>query len=624
MPVRIRWLVAMLIASPAVGQAQQRDSSHAAALEEIIVTAERRPSRASDAAAAVRVLGKRDLSRRAVTDLTTLLRDLPGVQIEPVVGSGAGVALQGLGSDRVLVLVDGAPVVGRLGGQFDLTRLSPAQLERVEIVEGPQSTLYGSAALGGVINLLTRRDLGPGVEASTQFGSLGQRDYRLRVTGPALGLHGAVDLGRRSADLVPGRAAGSVGTADRWDGMLRVTSPLGGGALDLRVLGVVENQEYLAASRSGPPSNNFNDNWQLDALTTATLGTEGRTELRLHGSLYDHRFIRSTSGGREGGAAEWDKQRVVDLEAVRRGDLGRHRWLVGAKVEREWLSTGRIEGGERAAWSGAVYVSADWRVLPWLTATTGARLTSGEVWGTDLAPRLGLVARGPAETYLKLAAARGFRAPSFKELYTNFTNPGHPSYTVLGNPDLAPEYSWNATAEIGRSAGGVEVYLRGYRNWLRGLIETELVDPSRSVFAYRNVDRARTAGLEVGASATRGIVTVRGSHAYLDSEDGSTGLPLLNRAAHMTRGAVTVEPGRLSLTGEAIHTTSVPLTRNDAGEPTQVQDAYTRINLSTGVALGAGGRLTLGVDNVADTRPANAPTYLGRRWYGGLTWGIAW
>jgi outer membrane receptor for ferrienterochelin and colicin len=622
--VRTALLVALPLLAASAPIAAQQDTTVRAptAVEDLVVTVERAPTRASDASAPVRTVSRAELERRAAGDLTTVLRDVPGVQVDPVVSSGAGITLQGLGSDRVLILLDGAPISGRIGGEFDLTRISPSQIERIEIVEGPQSTLYGSSAIGGVVNLLTRRDLAHGAELSTQVGSDGQRDARARASGGTGGVNGSLDVGRRSVDLAPGRASGATGTADRWDAMARASTRLGTGTLDARVLGIQEEQQYLTTSRSGVTTGNFNDNWQLDGLVSATLDRDGRTELRFHGSYYDHRFVPSATTERSGGVEEWDRQRTADVEALRRGAFGAHRWLAGAKVEREWLTSDRVVGGSRAAWTGAAYATADWAVASWLRTTTGVRLTSGEVWGTDVAPRVGIVAHGPAATYLKLGGARGFRAPSFKELYTSFTNTRGATYTVLGDPDLQPEYSWNASAEIGRTTGGTEVYARAFQNWLRNFIETELVDPSASVFQYQNVARARTAGLEVGGSLTRGIVTARASHAYLETEDESTGEPLLGRAAHMTRGGVTLQPGRVSVTGEVVHTTSTPLSRSAAG--TTYQGAYTRMNISAGLSLSNGARFTVGVDNVADSEPEGAATDLGRRWFGGMSWGFGW
>lgn len=370
-------LTAAVLVAPVVAAQQPRDTTRDSVLvlDPVVVTAERRPTALSATTAPVRLISRSDITRRGGSDLTTLLRDISGVQIDPVVGSGAGVSLQGLGSDRVLVLLDGAPVAGRISGEFDITRFNPALFERIEIVDGPQSTLYGSSALGGVVNLLTRRDTTRRVELASQVGAFGQRDARGRLQGAIGQFGGSLDIGRRSVDVVPGHGGGTTGFAERWDVMARlggreVTGP------DLRLLWVGENQFYQTATRF-----NFNDNWQADLMARTTFGSAARTELRTHGSAYDHRFIASSTPEMSGGTPEWDKQRVLDAELLHQGTLGRHTWLGGAKLEREWLRTPRIDSGERAAWAGAVYGSADWMLGNNLQLVTGGRVTSSETWG---------------------------------------------------------------------------------------------------------------------------------------------------------------------------------------------------------------------------------------------------
>lgn len=280
-----------------LAQADTVRSDSVALLDPVVVTAERTPRLASAQPGAVRVLTREVLARRAAPDLAVALRNVPGVQLDPVPGSGTGVVLQGLGSDRVAVLIDGAPLTGRLGGELDLTRLDPSLFERVEIVEGPQSTLYGSSALGGVINLLTRAHDGSRAELITQAGTFGQRDARLRFS-EQLGPRSAasLELARRTIDLAPGKAADVPGLAHRWDGMTRVASSFGHTQLDLRLLGGIDEQQYPSGNTW-----NFNDNWHADALARVTLGSRGATEVRAHVSWYDHRLLRSPTGtAREG------------------------------------------------------------------------------------------------------------------------------------------------------------------------------------------------------------------------------------------------------------------------------------------------------------------------------------
>jgi outer membrane receptor for ferrienterochelin and colicins len=610
----MRALVALALWTPSFLHAQQDSTkTRAVPLDPIVVTAERRPTRASDAKATVRVVSQAEIQRRALSDLPTLLRDVPGVQLDPVVGSGAGVMLQGLGSDRVLVLLDGAPIAGRISGELDLTRFDPRQFERVEIVEGPQSTLYGSSALGGVVNLLTRTDLTRRVELSSQIAEFNQRDVHGRVSGLFGAVGGALEIGRRTTDVVPGRAATTAGFANRWDGMARARR----GSSDLRLLGVQENQLYRTGSNY-----NLNDNWQLDLLSQTTFGAAQRTELRVHGSAYDHRFVTSTTPDPSGGTPDWDKQRVADIELVHRGGLAQHTWLTGAKIEREWLTSARITGRSRAAWSGAVYSSADWTLGSVAELATGVRVTASEIWGTTLAPRAAITVRPVGTLQVKLGVARGFRAPSFKEQYTDFLNAG--MYAVHGNPDLEPEHSWNESVEVALSGTRGRVYVRGFANQLRNFIETRVTGDTAGVplFEYQNVGRARTNGAEVGFLTTRGIAEVSASYAYLDTKDEATGNELLGRARNTARLAAGISPGRFNLRAEVLSTSRVPLSRS--GTTTRYQEAYTRLNLTSSATLATDLQLNTGVDNVADSRPVGAATERGRRWFAGLSWGVSW
>ncbi len=613
--------VFLLSSAPALAQQSDSVGTRPILLDPVVVTAERRPVPLSDAVQLTKVIEGPTLARRAAPDLTVVLREVPGLQIDPVVGSGAGIAIQGLGSDRVLVLVDGAPLVGRLGGEFDLTRLDPAQFERIEVVEGPQSTLYGSAALGGVINLLTRRDLASRGELTAAMGSRGQRDGRARVSGAIGPAHGALQVGRRLLDLAPGRLPDTVGSARRSDAMARVAVPLGAGSLDIRALGVQDAQLYPSSA-----SFNFNDNWQLDALAEATFGPGGATALRTHASTYDHRLVSSTSPTERVGTPDWDRQRLGDVELLHRGHLGGQQWLAGSKIEREWLTSDRITGGRRATWAGAAYASVEWHAGPRVKLGTGARLTASETWGADLAPQIGATVKLPAGLYTKLGVARGFRAPSFKELYFDFLNvTPRFSYAVRGNTALVAEESWNGTGELGWFVSNAHVYARAFANRLRNFIETAATGDSSgiAIFEYRNVGRARTGGVEAGADLVRGPAAVAGSYALLVTRDDDTGEELLGRTKHSARASLAVTPGRLGARAELIATGRTPTGAARDGS-LLYQQGFARVNLSAGYQLRDDARLTLGVDNVTNKIPAGALVAYDRRWFGGLTWGVSW
>jgi outer membrane cobalamin receptor len=195
---------------------------------------------------------------------------------------------------------------------------------------------------------------------------------------------------------------------------------------------------------------------------------------------------------------------------------------------------------------------------------------------------------------------------------------------VLGDPTLEPEASWNATAEAGLRTGPMHWYVRGFHNDIRNLIDTELTGDTTNagidIYAYQNVDRTRTAGLETGGMLSRGILELTGSVAFLETEDLATGRELLGRARLSGRGALTVSPGRYSFRAELHRQGRVPRSRAAAG--TVYQTALTRLNLSGTASIGQF-RLAAGVDNVLDDIPENALMQTGRRWFVSLTTGVS-
>lgn len=628
----MRWLVPLAVTlsltTPALAAAQQDTTirSRVVVLDPVVVTAERRSTLASDVTAPVVVLDRRDISRRAAADLTTVLADAPGIQLEAVVGSGTGLYLQGLGSDRVLVLLDGAPLAGRLNGQFDLSRVSPAQVQRIEIVGGPQSTLYGSTALGGVVNIITRRDVLPRTEMTATAGSFGQRELSGRFAAPIGGFLAAFQGGRRTVDAVPGAYPGTSGGADRWDWLGRLTGTVGRVDLDARLTATNEDQHYSIPPI--PPATSaayiLNANVQYDGLTRLTFGAGGRTDLSLHGSWYDHRFVNAPTPDRDGVPASWDRQRIADAELVRRGALGRHTWVAGGKLDREWLLSDRITGYRRAASTGALYASADWVVTGALRATTGVRFTRGEIWGTDISPRVGASLRAASGMYVKAGIARGFRAPSFREMYFDLLQAQF-GYAVHGNADLRPEHSWNGTAEVGLSRPHARFYLQGFTNRLRGFIETARTSDSAGIglYTYQNIGRARTGGVQAGASAVRGIATAAASYTWLHTKDIDTDADLLGRAARTANASLTLGRSAWSLRAEAVFTGRTPVARSRAGV-VSYQEGFTRLNANATTTLRRGFALTVGVDDATDARPTGAALAYGRRAYAQAVLGLGW
>jgi len=594
----------------------------ALALDEVVVTAARRPQRLADVSVATEVVSREAIEATGAADLAAVLTEQTGIQFQEGHPSGAGVMLQGLSSERVLVLVDGQPLYGRVAGNFDVARIPTAIVERVEVVKGPQSALYGSEAMGGVVNVVTRKPDAGRWDGSARLTTGGDGRLDAGVSGTAsLGALGlTADLGRRTVERAPGRESAAGALAERTDAAARLAWRVRPGLdVDANVLLLDERQRWSSGGLY-----DFADNVQASGGAGATW-TLGRHLVRAatHLSHFDHLARRSQFDRPIAGTGDRQTQRLAEAELLYSGPLlgavldgG-----VEARQERIMSTDGRIEGGTRTLVSLEPFLQADWSVARW-SLVPGARLSWNERWGTTLTPRLALRYRATDGLSVRAAAGRGFRAPDFKELYLQFTNDGA-GYAVYGNADLRPEHSTNLSA--GLEWTGVRLYARaqGFWNDLQDFIETRAEPDAGSLVRYRyaNVSRGRTWGAELEGGLALQPVRVEGSYTYLGTEDGATGRPLLGRPTHAGRLGLTWTPARgprLSLTG--LYTGSTPMQRDSAGAVTSTRDAFARLDARVAQRLPIGLELTLGADNVFDTRPAAWADAVGRQWYVGLAW----
>jgi outer membrane receptor for ferrienterochelin and colicins len=224
---------------------------------------------------------------------------------------------------------------------------------------------------------------------------------------------------------------------------------------------------------------------------------------------------------------------------------------------------------------------------------------------------------------IRAGAGRGFRAPDFKELYLQFINDAA-GYAVYGNQDLRPEHSTNLTGGVEWT--GARLYGRAQLFWndLSDFIETRpLADDGSGLllFQYANVSEARTHGAEVEAGLVLPSVRLEAGLAWLGTEDGATGRPLLGRPEYSGRLVTTVAPTRaLNATVSGIYTGATPMERDQTGAITSERDAFLRIDARLAQRLPWGLELSLGADNIFDRQPDAWADAVGREWYLGLTW----
>lgn len=484
----------------------------------VVVTGTRTARRVTEDPVGTEVVGARELDTRGVRDASSVLESEPGVQLQRSF-QGSSFQLRGLDAKYVRILVDGLPVTGQVNDVIDLRRYSVEGLERIEIVRGAASSLYGSDALAGVINLISRRP----VHALELSGFAEYGSVNTSVAG--------VTAGTRQGDVATSISANWFGN-DSWDLDPTDDNPATNG--DARRVGLAtarvfwtpsERVELQAHARGGhidsrgvdfqPPRALYN---RRVAETEGALALQGAwtpvDSTRISASLQGNGFWRTFDRRQRQGPGD---EYMESVETLLRGELqvdhALTRWLeltVGGGGQNAHLASPRLEGGGERVNTGWAFAQAETSFGP-VNLVAGARLDHDSAFGTHLSPRasarIGLF--GEEHLALRLSYGEGFRAPSFGERYLLFRNQVA-NYIVFGNAALDAETSRGALAALEyvprRSPWGGRLVPHArvafHHTLLDGLIQPRETSDSSGVeqrFQYVNYSDGRITGVEASA-----------------------------------------------------------------------------------------------------------------------------
>lgn len=599
-------------------------------LDAIVVTASRRPERLASSPVPIELISRGDIERTGASDLASVLGQQIGIIPMAAHPSGAGVMLQGLDGERVLVLLNGRPLSGRNSDSFDLSRIPTSVIERVEVIKGPQSTLYGSDAMGGVINIITRTP-SPGVQRANITmlgGTQGRRDISAEVDGQLGRSFGVLaNVGRRTVNTAPGIESPRGAYSRRWDGLATVRWAADSSlSLDANAMVVDEEQRWNEGLYY------FSNNRQLDGRLGAVWTTgNSRIVPTVHLSEYRHTRLRSTLPQAPPSDSGPEIQRLIDGSLLYSGLFAGQVIDGGIEYKRAEVHSNLVLDQNRVTHSLEPFAQTTLAMGP-LRVVPGVRLSWNQQWGTHWTPRLATLVRPVPALAIRASIGYGFRTPDFKEMYTTWVNPvPGASYAVHGNPDLQPETSRNITASIEWAGERIYGRVQAFDNHFENFIESHLVGDSVppgsaggqdrfSIYSYDNIDRGRTRGVDVDAGLTIGGVRLDAGYGYLDAVWLTTGEPLLGRPAHSARlGIASRLPFGIRASATGLYTGRAPVGRDSDGA-TRYQTAYTRLDARLTRELPLGLELMLGADNIFNAHPANWPGMAERHVYTGLRW----
>ncbi|MEP8551599.1 catecholate siderophore receptor CirA [Enterobacter mori] len=541
----------------------------------LVVTASATEQNLKDAPASISVITQEDLKRKPVQNLKDVLQDVPGVQLTNEGDNRKGVSIRGLDSSYTLILVDGKRVSSRNAvfrhNDFDLNWVPVDAIERIEVVRGPMSSLYGSDALGGVVNIINKK-IGQKWTGTLSADSTIQ-EHRDRgdtnngqfyTSGPlvdgVLGLKAYGSVSKREKDDQQRSSTSASGETPRIEGFT---------SRDANVEFAwtpTENHDFTAGygfDRQDRDSDSLDKNRlerQNYSLSHNGRWGVGNSELKVYGEKVDNKNPGNSSPITSESNAV-DGKYVLPLGEINQlltfGGEWRH-----DKLKDPVNLTGSTSSTTSAS-QYALFLEDEWRIFEPLALTTGIRMDDHETYGDHWSPRAYLVYNATDTVTVKGGWATAFKAPSLLQLSPDWiTGSCRGACEIVGNPDLKPETS--ESFELGLYYSGEEGWLEGVQASITtfqndvddriSISRTANVNQAQSypnyvglnadgepIFRYYNVNKARIRGVETELKfpiAEDWKVTL--NYTYNDGRDISNGgnKPLSELPFHTANGTV--------------------------------------------------------------------------------------
>ena len=508
-------------------QSVQKDSVLTENLEEVVVTATRTVRQLSSLPLPVTLIPQKQIEQAGVTRLNEILNEQTGIVMTPdaTIGGGEGVQIQGIASDYVLVLIDGVPMVGRSGGNLDLSRFAIGNIKQVEVVKGPSSSLFGSEALGGVINIITERPKSEKVsgQLSHRAATFNNQNTTLSLNQRQGHLGYGIFIDRLSTDgydLAPSTEGQTINPFFNYTFNTRVFYDF---SERFKVFASARYflQDFKVPSgtseeRDGNMHLRFDfepdekTNWEYEFYYTNYLTNEQTIDPINDELLLDNDFDQKLF------RPEIRYNRVL-------GDTNTLTLGVGYNFE----TLNRSLFAEQVRFdSQYLFVQYDFKPVEKINIIVGARFDNHSVYNSQLSPKISARYNLNQSLALKGSVGSGFKAPDFRQLYLDFTNASGGGYSVFGreveragierleangelanlvvNPNdlgtpLDAESSVGYNLGLGYKKGKVSADVNVFRNDFQNLIDIRILASKtngQNVFGYINRQRVFTQGAE--------------------------------------------------------------------------------------------------------------------------------
>lgn len=531
------------------------DAADPSLAPEVVVTATATRHTTVTSPATVSVISKEELAKRPIQDIADAVRGTPGVTLTGIGMSRRGIALRGLPEEHTLTLVDGRRInvasAAIAHADFDLNWVPMEAVERIELVRGPLSSLYGSEALGGVINVITRSPTDRWQGVATLDGGLREdgnggatHQAGAWLAGPlvpdvlGISLSGRLHRRQNTADSKEARLTALEGR-DSLSGNAALTwTPDPDQRIDLNY-GHGDEERWRNAQQAGATPYFYES---IDDIDRAQMSvghkgdwTWGHTEIKAYRSRLDRVNTRSRGTATQPSRLTDD---IIDGH-VSAPLFSFHLLTVGGEWRREGLRDSTVNAAGKAdSEHAALFIQDEITVTDRVSLVVGNRADHHGEYGWQQSPRAYLTYAVNDTLTVKGGSGRGFKAPSLKELSPGYSAVGGGGqFTIVGNPNLNPEINTSYEAGAEYRPGGWALRGTLFQNDLKDLIQTLCTSfcgqRGRERRTYQNIDRARIRGAELGGEVTPiDALTLSVNYTWMVTENRVTGLSLAERPRH--------------------------------------------------------------------------------------------
>lgn len=564
-------------------------------LDPIVVTATRSERALSDAPVPLQVLSRQKIDDNHAHTLKEALALLPNVYLREVHGkTGYEVSMQGFTGDQVLVLIDGLPITASTGSTVNLNQYMNMDIEQIEVIQGAASAQFGSAAMGGVINIITKPIGAIKGHISTELATNGQQnpsnkkiDANKRYVEASI--EGALDKRQRFHARLSGSYLDNDGLSldhDAWPRLKDASEqsqvsarfsyrPAGDASSDNDETRLVKNAQYWLEASSYQEDDISRFDYYVaprylqqqrdEHITKQRFSVGARADIAPHSQNRNKTYQLSAQALHENYQSESNTktqqaitsardtdmttnlaQIQLDLPELVLSDAHTHLVQIGSQIQQDKLSQTKNQISELITDDvsrnvGELYIQDDWLIGENWEVLSGVRYQDDEDFGSHTAPKVSLKYRhldaSGRDHIFRTSIGSGYRVPNLKERYYVFDH-SNLGYKVMGNPDLQPETS--TSYQIGyqsQLSDTINVSINGFYNDINDLIQTD-EDNARfegniAIYQFMNVDSAKTYGGDIGIDWQLYDKTkLQASYAYLNTHNNVTDTELTYKPNH--------------------------------------------------------------------------------------------